>query len=633
MQFNHPNILYALFALIIPILVHLFQLRKFEKVPFTNVKFLQQIILQTRKSSKLKKWLTLITRLFALAAIIIAFAEPYFGEHNKQKESTSELVIYLDNSFSMQAKGSSGELLNRAIQNIIKQVPEERIFTLFTNSNTFKNVSLKEIKNDLITLEFSTNQLSYESVFLKANQLFSEKNTEKRLLLISDFQQKQTAFNLPKELRYKVNIVKLTPQYVSNNAIEDVFIKDEDATTITLGVKATNTLEEETAISLFGNDVLLGKATLTDETIAFQLNKGQTIVGKLTLEDNSLQFDNEFYFSINEPEKINVLAISETADATFLQRIYTEEEFNFSASDLTNVDYNLIPKQDLIVLNELNNIPQSLTNILQTYIQNGLHVIVIPSENIDINSYNKLINVYGSAITNLARVTKINYAHPVYKNVFEKEVANFQYPTVESHYRVKNVSANILTFENSDPFLFNKGTIYGLAAAINNTNATFKNSPLIVPSFYNIAKASYKIPALYYTIGEEQRFEVRTQLSNDEILQIKQQDEAFIPLQQTKSNSVVITTNELPEHANNYTITKDNTILKHISYNYETSESDLKYHDMSTFTNELVTVSDDLSITLSEINSKNQISTLWKWFLIFALLFLVIELLLLKYLK
>ena len=115
LQFNHPNILYALLALVIPIIVHLFQLRKFEKVPFTNVAFLQQIILQTRKSSKLKKWLTLITRLLTLAAIIIAFAEPYFGSNKKNKLVENELVIYLDNSFSMQAKGSSRELLNKAI--------------------------------------------------------------------------------------------------------------------------------------------------------------------------------------------------------------------------------------------------------------------------------------------------------------------------------------------------------------------------------------------------------------------------------------------------------------------------------------------------------------------------------------
>ena len=60
-QFNNPKILYVLFALLIPILVHLFQLRKFQKTEFTNVKFLKEISLQTRKSSQIKKWLILLT--------------------------------------------------------------------------------------------------------------------------------------------------------------------------------------------------------------------------------------------------------------------------------------------------------------------------------------------------------------------------------------------------------------------------------------------------------------------------------------------------------------------------------------------------------------------------------------------
>ena len=79
MQFKHPELLYALFLLIVPILIHLFQLRRFQKVQFTNVKFLKAVKLQTRKSSQLKKWLTLLTRMLLLACSIIAFAQQHFS--------------------------------------------------------------------------------------------------------------------------------------------------------------------------------------------------------------------------------------------------------------------------------------------------------------------------------------------------------------------------------------------------------------------------------------------------------------------------------------------------------------------------------------------------------------------------
>jgi hypothetical protein len=104
MQFKHPEILYFLFLLVIPILVHLFQLRRFKKEYFTNVKFLKELSIQTRKSSQLKKWLLLTTRLLLLTALIIAFAQPFFKAKDS-KGVTNELYLVLDNSFSMQAKG------------------------------------------------------------------------------------------------------------------------------------------------------------------------------------------------------------------------------------------------------------------------------------------------------------------------------------------------------------------------------------------------------------------------------------------------------------------------------------------------------------------------------------------------
>ena len=80
MQFKHPELLYALLLLVIPIIVHLFQLRRFQKEAFTNVEFLKNVVLQTRKSSQLKKWLALLTRMLMFAAIILAFAQPYFSK-------------------------------------------------------------------------------------------------------------------------------------------------------------------------------------------------------------------------------------------------------------------------------------------------------------------------------------------------------------------------------------------------------------------------------------------------------------------------------------------------------------------------------------------------------------------------
>ena len=143
MQFKHPEILYALFLLLIPILVHLFQLRKFEKVPFTNVQFLKKIVLQTRKSSKLKKFLVLLTRLLLFATIILAFAQPYLSKVSNNNQLNT--YIYLDNSLSMQVKGKNGELLKRAIQDIIEVTKNSTNISLYTNGNKWTNLTSQEL--------------------------------------------------------------------------------------------------------------------------------------------------------------------------------------------------------------------------------------------------------------------------------------------------------------------------------------------------------------------------------------------------------------------------------------------------------------------------------------------------------
>ena len=93
-HFNNPKILYSLFALLIPVIVHLFQLRKFQKVNFTNVKFLKELVVQTRKSSELEKWLILFTRILVLMFIILAFANPYFGEKKNFYPKRRSCILY-----------------------------------------------------------------------------------------------------------------------------------------------------------------------------------------------------------------------------------------------------------------------------------------------------------------------------------------------------------------------------------------------------------------------------------------------------------------------------------------------------------------------------------------------------------
>ena len=169
------------------------------------------------------------------------------------------------------------------------------------------------------------------------------------------------------------------------------------------------------------------------------------------------------------------------------------------------------------------------------------------------------------------------------------------------------------------------------STAINESNSNFKNSPLIVPILYNLGKQSLALPKLYYTIGTPNTIDISTQLAQDDILTFVSNETSTIPLQQTYSNYVAITVNDYPNNAGIVEVKNKLEPLQNLSFNYNRVESNLTYHKLDL--NAAYTVDSSFSTVMDEIKSNTNINALWKWFVIFALVFLIIEMLILKYLK
>ena len=640
MQFKHPELLYALSLLLIPIIVHLFQLRRFQKVAFTNVQFLKQVTLQTRKSSQLKKWLILLTRLLLLSAIIFAFAQPYTSKLQNLK-TNKETVVYLDNSFSMQAKGDKGELLKRAVQDIISAMDDTDELTIFTNNNTIKKATKNTVKDELLTLDYSSNQLDYSSVILKGKQLFSKDvSSLKHLVLLSDFQQQQKDLIITPDNLINLNLVQLQPVSTNNISVDSVYLSKTNVNTIELTVLLKTQIEaiDDISISLFNNDKLIAKTAVNNQNGlkgTFTLPNNTEINGKIVIEDVSLQFDNVLFFNINRQSKINVLSIN-SANDNFLQRVYTEDEFNYSSIDFNQLNYNIIEQQNLIVLNELDNIPLALINALISFETNGGNILIIPSENVIISSYNQLLASFNNIkIEEFSiaekKITTISYSHPIFTNVFDKKISNFQYPKVNSFYNITTSNSPILQFEDSSPFLIQSNDVFVFFSALNIKNSNFINSPLIVPTLYNIGRNSLQLPKLYITIGNENTFDVNTEMKQDDILKLKSNEAEIIPLQRTYSRKVTVSTNETPNIADTYNIINNTELLERISYNYNRNESKMSYMNLGIINN--ATIKDSIPQLFNEIKSEANVNELWKWFVIFAGIFLILEMLILKYFK
>ena len=640
MQFKYPEILFALFLLLIPILIHLFQLRRFQRVEFTNVAFLKKVTLQTRKSSQIKKWLVLLTRLLALACVIIAFAQPFTASKTAMN-TTKETVIYIDNSFSMQAKGNKGNLLERVLQDLFEKDIGTQNVTWFTNDSEHINTAPSDFKNRILSVGYSQNQLTPSEVLMKTNQFFSqEKDVSRQLLFFSDFQQKEAFPIIPEGL--KVDAVQLKPVSASNVSVDSVFIVSKTATTTQLKVLVSSqgSGNETVPISLLNNGKLVARTAVDlsenpNGSIAFDIDASEGFIGKLEIQESNVPFDNSLFFSINKAEKINVLAINE-ANGNFLQRLFEEERFSFEQQNFNSLDYNRIPNQNFIVLNELQEIPLSLATALKSFSDAGGSLLIVPAQELDLNSYNTFLatiemGTISEQIQMDRKITRIIFAHPLFQDVFEKEVINFQYPMVRSFYEIKSTAVPALVFEDQRPFLLQKKNTFLITAPINNENSNFINSPLVVPSIYNMGLKSLPLPNLYYTIGVRNTFGIPIQLGPDQILSIRDSISQFIPRQQTKANQVEITTIEQPENAGNYQVVNENEVLQHISYNFSRQESSLNYLNIEDWEN--ANSHNSVDALFDSVSEANLINSFWKWFAIFALFFLLCEMLILKFMK
>ena len=645
MQFKHPELLYALFLLVIPIFIHLFQLRRFKKLEFSNLDFLKRVRIKTRKSSQLKKWILLLTRMAIFSCIILAFSQPFSASKSALKND-KELVIYIDNSFSTQLIDTKGVSLQTHLQKLYSQDFYDYKINWLTNDFSKRNTSAQNFKNDILTINHSQRQLSPKEVIIKSNQLFSTKNnnSEKRIIYISDFQSKSEFPEVPDGIT--LDIVALKYQEVSNINIDSVFIANTNIASVNLKVIITGQglIPETVPISLYNKNKLIAKTavnfgqdinSIKKKEVVFEIDNNEKFEGKLEIIDPNLKFDNNLYFSTNLRKKIKVLEIGNT-DNNYFKRIFKENEFNFTQQGSKSLNYTNFSSQNFIILNELEQIPESLVTAIKLYTDQGGSLLIIPSSNAIIEEYNQLYATLElGAILNFnkkeKKITKIEFENPLYKNVFEKEIINFQYPIVNSFFNLNSSVQKVLSFEDSKPFLLKKNQIYTSTAAINLQNSNFQNSPLIVPTFYNMAKQSLALPKLYYEIGKQNLYSISISLKQDEILKISDSLNTFIPLQQTKKNQVNIATENNPSNAGNYSITKDDIVIDKVSYNFDRQESILTYSNPNNWDN--TSLYNNVGDLFDNIALDNKINSFWKWFVILALLFLLIELVILKFYK
>lgn len=673
MQFVYPTFLFALAALAIPIIIHLFYFRRFKTVYFTNVRFLREVKEESSSRRKLRNLLVLLARCLAVALLVLAFAQPFIPRNTEGVKKGEQVAsIYIDNSFSMNALSKDLSLLEKAkmkAREIVAAYANDDKFQVLTNDFEGRHqrlVSKEEALNFIDEIRTTPSVQELSKVLTRQTQaLNTVKMVNKTAFILSDFQKNITDLNSFRDTTIEVNLLPLTAVQEKNIAIDSAWFEaplQMMGQTNPLIVKVTNYTDEDVeniklSVKLDGQDKPIGllnvkaKSSIED-TVNITILRNGWHEAELTITDYPVQFDDHYFFTFNVPSNINVLSIFDGAENRFLSSaLQSVKNFKLTNQSSGAVQYSQFPNYQMIVLSGLYQVSSGLAAELAQYIKNGGNVVMFPSTSADLGSYSNFFNNLQSnnlnAFENTPReVSNLNMEEFVFKDVFSNKNANFKLPSSTGNYRLTNRNGeNIMTYRDGSSFMtknkLGQGHLYLCAAPLDEKISTLsRTGEVFVPMMYKMAISSAKEWKIGYTIGKDDFIEADSKgIAGETSYKMRGAKEEFIPEQRIIAAKAILGVKDGVKEAGFYSLfTRPDSALYKYGFNFDRRESVLEYFDnkgLKDFAKNNIKIFDETAEAnfTAVVGEKNQGVILWRWCVILALLFLAVETLILRYWK
>jgi len=684
MSFTHPEILYGLSALLIPLIVHLFNFRRYKKFYFSNVALLKDISIETKKQSRIKHLIVMLLRMFAIAMLVIAFAGPNFNKKDINSISSQNITgIYIDNSFSMEAGDRNGRLFDHSIaaaREIIKHSSRDAKFLVLDNNLGSSNIrglnkdeALSKVDNIVISATHKKTAAIIDDFIM-----FKLKNNDFGLntYIFSDFQ--TSSFKLTElavDSLIDWNFIHMQHQATPNILIDSCWIEDPvvlpgKITSLFVRLKnVSGQSYEKVGIKLFIENENKSVASLdltenSQKTIKMQFNAGKKgwKSAYLEIEDYPITFDDILYFSFFVDEKINILSINQSLDDEYIKAFYSSDSvFNLRQQTTNSIDYQNINSNQLIILNSPANISSGLSSQLKAFVEIGGNLVVFPpndDQDSDLLSLNNLLKQFNAGsfngpIKTDTRVKGIKLNNSIFSEAIEKIPENADLPVLFKKYNLKYNYANkletVISLLNGDALLlrkeFGNGIIYLMTIPLSNDFSNLASHPLFIPLMYGTAVDGKSFQKLFYIIGDDKEIAINIsdhKIDNqDLIFSLKKvsEQQSFIPLQQFRANELLFSLVDNNVDAGIYELNRKNILQTLIAFNYNRNESIMEFYSANSLEDglkksgianyEIINLQSDSQEEI--INSLQNVSRLWLVFIILALSFLLLEVIVLRF--
>ncbi len=598
-----------------------------------------------------------------LAFLVLAFTDPRIeNEDAKTLDGNVKYVsVYIDNSLSMQSQGESTSLFKLALRDafeIVDSYSSEVKFQLITNdlsSEQRKFVDKETFVSRLDAINYSPNFQTINRVIqFHIDSKAVEEIGSSVIYLLSDFRNNIDSTTWKQDSLLEINVLPYTSVADVNVGIDSVWINEPIVTAgkevilnyriTNYGVSFQNNVEVNLEIngSILSSSILELEANSTLDTgFAFIPSESSIIQGNISLKIDPIDFDNNYYFTFEVDKSYQVLEISGSNIKSPFEKVFDAETFAYHKVGENSIRQDSLNQLNLLIFNQLENLNSGLMSSISALTKNGVNVLISIPKDISKSSRELIQSEFNVSLeswdTSSVEANFLETNDAIFKDVFETQPKNLNYPNVHGHWKLKgNDIQPLIQLFNNDPLVcaipIHNARVFFISTELSESYTNFQKHALFVPTVLNICMESGLSHRLSYLVGDS-KIEIPNKLAESYEISSIEDSTTFIP-------GIIydgLTLHDLIKAPGFYELKTMNIPLKMLAFNYNRKESIIQNKAKKTidsyFTNSGYNfrLIDETGEALgAAINIRNDGYKLWPFLLLFGLFFLLIESVLLK---
>jgi len=629
-------------------------------VYFSNTALLKTIQQENAKTKKLKYLVTLCLRCLFIIALVLAFAFPYRPDASMDLNTEEEFVgIYLDNSMSMKAQSSKTTLLEDAresAKHLLDQLPLSTRYVLITNSFELQNeyaMNQEEMLDQLDRMSLDGRPVKMNEVIDRFEMLKKRHGYDQAMLFAySDFQ--KNMFHLDGtqvDSTMRIVVVPMQADAQANLSIDTVWLGSpvmQPGLSNELHVTVTNHGEKAVKglpINLSMDGRVMASATVdvdgkdhAELTMQFLLQEPGSTRCAVSLTDFPITFDDAYNFVVETRPMLKVVELNRDKNTSFVEMIFDDDpQYDFVLMDPNRIDLNALANAQLIIVNENSTINETVRQALLDDAAEGASVAFFHDDPL-------------ASDTNAMAVSDLSVKHPFFSDMILDLPQHPDLPRVKRHVPLTpTANATVLVnLANGDPLLIETpvgtGRVYDFATTLDATWSNLADNSLFVPLMIKMALLGGGVGQLSYTLGVDQTLVFNDlTLEGDGTLELRSEDGSFVmmPAHEVRNNRMIIFLHDDLPDAGFYELAMHDTTYHVMAWNESRMESEMVFADRETIAKafkdagfEATAVLDAADFTDHDlVKAMARQSSIWKWFVLLALVALVGEVAVLRFWK